>query len=269
MELLLQSVDRAIDLLFHLHGERRAQGVSDIARALALPKSTVHRLLQALVRRGLVERDAAGRYAPGTQLIALGLGAQERDPVVVAARAVLEEEAAALGETVFLTAPRGGAMVVVDKAEGAGFLRAAPRLGEAVPLHATAVGKLAFAFAPERFPLEGLRLERFTDRTVGDRSKLSAEVERVRRQGFAVNRGEWIDGLSVVAAPVLLDGGGEEPRLVAALAVAAASQRLRALGPLRLGRRTREAASRIEARLGAGEATRLRSRRTRRARRTA
>ncbi len=256
MELLLQSVDRAIDLLFHLHAEREARGVSDIARALALPKSTVHRLLQALVRRGLVEQDAGGRYEPGARLVALGLGAQERDPVVGVARPVLEEEARALGETVFLTAPRGSAMIVLDKAEGAGFLRAAPRLGEEVPLHATAVGKLAFAFAPERFPIEGAGLERFTERTVRERTTLRAEVERARKQGFAVNRDEWIDGLSVVAAPVMLETPDGEPRFVAALAVAAATQRLRALGPTRLGRRTREAARRIQARLGASPATR-------------
>jgi DNA-binding IclR family transcriptional regulator len=252
MELLLQSVDRAIDLLFHLHAERDARGVSDIARALALPKSTVHRLLQSLVRRGLVEQDAAGRYAPGARLIALGLGALERDPVVAVARPVLEEEARALGETFFLTAPRGGAMIVLDKAEGAGFLRAAPRLGEEVPLHATAVGKLAFAFAPDRFSVDDVGLDRHTDRTLRDRAALRAEVGRVRRQGFAVNRGEWIDGLSVVAAPVLIDTADGTPRFVAALAVAAATQRLRALGPARLGRRTREAARRIEAQLGAG-----------------
>jgi DNA-binding IclR family transcriptional regulator len=253
VELLLQSVDRAIDLLFHLHGEREPRGVSEIARALALPKSTVHRLLRALARRGLVEQEAGGRYAPGARLVGLGLGAQERDPVVGVARPVLEEEAQALGETVFLTAPRGAGMIVLDKAEGRGFLRAAPRLGEQVPLHATAVGKLAFAFAPERFPLEGAGLEGFTERTLRDREVLRAEVERARKQGFAENHGEWIEGLSVVAAPVLLDApGGGARRFVAALAVAAATPRLRELGPARVGRRTLEAARRIQARLGGG-----------------
>jgi len=65
-----------------------------------------------------------------------------------------------------------------------------------------------------------------------------------------VNRGEWIDGLAVVAAPVLREGPDGEPRLVAALAIAAAAERMRALGPGRIGRRARDAAHRIEARLG-------------------
>ncbi len=259
MELLLQSVDRAIDLLFHLHEEREPRGVSEIARALELPKSTVHRLLQALARRGLVEQEAGGRYTPGGRLVALGLGAQERDPVVSVARPVLEEEARALGETVFLMAPRGGELIVLDKAEGRGFLRAAPRLGEAVPLHATAAGKLAFAFAPERFPLESAVLEGFTERTLRDREALRAEVERAKKQSYAENHGEWIEGLSVVAAPVLLDAPGGGPRrFVGVLAVAAATPRLRGLGAARVARRTLEAARRIQARLGSPQSTKKR-----------
>jgi len=250
LELLLQSVDRAIDLLFHLHEHAQPRGVSEIARALGLPKSTVHRLLRALARRGLVEQDAR-RYAPGGRLVALGLGAQERDSVVAAARPILDEEARALGETVFLMAPRSAGMLVLDKAEGVGFLRAAPRLGELVPLHATAAGKLAFAFAPDRFPLESAALEGFTERTLRDRETLRAEVERARKHGFAENHGEWIDGLSVVAAPVLLDLAGAGRRLIAVLAVAAATPRLRELGTARVARRAVEAAKRIQARLGA------------------
>jgi DNA-binding IclR family transcriptional regulator len=262
MELLLQSVDRAIDLLFHLHAQRGPCGVSEISRELALPKSTVHRLLQALARRGLVEQEGGGRYAPGARLVALGLGAQERDPVVAAARPVLEAEAQALGETVFLTVPRNAGMLVLDKAEGAGFLRAAPKLGEQVPLHATAVGKLAFAFAPERFPLEEAALEGFTERTLRDREALRAEVERARKQGFAENHGEWIDGLSVVAAPILLDSAGGSRRFVAALAVAAATPRLRELGVSRIARRTVEAVRRIQARCGMAPVPSRKGRRT-------
>src|SRR5262245_60630428 len=140
------SIEKALDVLFHVAGAGSA-GVSEIARALALPKSTAHRLLAALGRRGLVERDTGGRYKPGLRILALGLGVLEREPVVAAARPVLEAEAEAIGETLFLSAARGGRIVVLDKAEGTGFLRAAPRVGSEVPVHATAVGKLQLAFA--------------------------------------------------------------------------------------------------------------------------
>lgn len=62
------SIEKALDVLFLLHREAGARGVTQIGRALGLPKSSAHRLLAALSRRGLVERDAAGRYRPGIGL---------------------------------------------------------------------------------------------------------------------------------------------------------------------------------------------------------
>ena len=74
----LTTVEKAVDVLFHLHREPAARGVTAIGRALGLPKSSTHRLLTALGRRGLVEKDDRGRYRPGIGLIALGLGALMR-----------------------------------------------------------------------------------------------------------------------------------------------------------------------------------------------
>lgn len=240
----LGTVERAVDVLFHLHAEEGPSGVSAIGRALGMSKSTVHRLLTALASRGLVERDGRGRYRPGMGLVALGLGALEREPVVLAARPVLEEEAAALGETVFLVAARSGSLVVLDKAEGTGFLRAAPRIGSSVPVHATAVGKLFLAFGGDQLAFPEDELEAFTERTAADPLALLAEVGRVRERGYAENREEWIPGLAVVAAPVLVRG-----RLEAAVAMAAPAPRVEVLGHGAVAQRAMAAAGRVGARL--------------------
>ena len=170
----LSTVEKAVELLYHLHESPAPQGVTAIGRALGVPKSSAHRLLTALCRRGLVEQDGRGRYGPGIGLVALGLGALEREPVVAAARPVLEQEADALGETFFLVGARAGRLVVLDKAEGSGFLRAAPRVGSSVPVHATASGKLFLAFAPEALAPAPEALERFTPRTPADAAALRA-----------------------------------------------------------------------------------------------
>jgi len=91
------TVEKAVDVLFHLHAEPHACGVTAIGRTLGLSKSSTHRLLTALSRRGLVEKDDRGRYRPGIGLVALGVGALDREPVVAAARPILEAEAQALG----------------------------------------------------------------------------------------------------------------------------------------------------------------------------
>jgi DNA-binding IclR family transcriptional regulator len=240
------SVDKAIDLLFHLHEGPGSQGVTELGRALGVPKSSAHRLLATLARRGLVERESSGRYRPGAGLIALGLGALDRDPIVALARPELEAEAATLGETVFLTAARAGQVVVLEKAEGTGFLRAAPRVGQVVPIHATAAGRLYLAFAPEAVRLEP-DLPAFTARTPRSPEALAAAVARARERGYDENRGEWIAGLAVLAAPVLASG-----RMVAALAVAAPESRLPAHASEAVARRLVAAARRVGARLRAG-----------------
>lgn len=236
----LTSLDKAIDVLEHLHDAGAARGITEIATALGVPKSSAHRLLKTLVRRGFAEQEAAGRYRVGPALIALGLGALDREPIAALARPVLEAEAAAIGETVFLVAPRGRELVVLDKAEGQGFLRAAPKVGQVVPIAATAVGRLAMAFDPARFPLAANPPVAFTAATQLSLEGVAAAIARARAEGFAMNRGEWIDGLSVVAAPVL--GAHEPPVFLGAVAVAAPSARLDALGPYAIAQRTLAAA---------------------------
>ncbi len=242
------TVEKAVDILFHLHAASGPQGVSAIGRSLGLPKSSAHRLLSALGRRGLVERTDRGRYQPGSALIALGLGVLEREPVVEASRPILEAEARSLGETFFLVAARSGELVVLDKSEGSGFLRASPQVGARVPVHATAVGKLYLAFAPDQVGADD-DLEAFTPDTVVDPARLSLAVAETRERGWASNHEEWIRGLTVLAAPVRVGG-----RQIAAVAVAAAAPRVSELGDDNLVDRVLLAATRIEARLRAGPA---------------
>ncbi len=251
------SLDKAIDVLEHLHDAGIPRGITEIASALGVPKSSAHRLLKTLVRRGFAEQEASGRYRTGPALIALGLAARDRDPIVALARPVLEREAEALGETVFLTAARGGGIVVLDKAEGRGFLRAAPTVGQRVPVAATAVGRLAMAFDPARFPLSAHPPVPFTEATLLDLASVAQEIERARRDGFAINRGEWIEGLSVVAAPVF--AAGEPPQLAGAIAVAAPTPRLDALGASAVAHRTAAAARLVSLRLAGRDPTWRRS----------
>ena len=163
------TVEKAIDVLFHLHGAESALGLGEIARALGLAKSSCHRLLASLAVRELVEQDESGRYRPGLALLTLGLGVQRREPVVALARDCLEAEAAELGETVFLVAERQGTLRVLDKCEGSGFLRAAPGVGDVIPADVTAAGKLY------RVHREGV----FAN-TVADAAVAAAERERAR-----------------------------------------------------------------------------------------
>lgn len=213
------TIEKALEVLFHLHSEGGPRGVTAIGRSLGLPKSTAHRLVTALGQRGLVERDDRGQYRPGMALVALGLGVLEHEPVVAAATPVLEETAAEVGETMFLAAARAGRLIVLDKCEGSGFLRASPRVGTEIPVHATAIGKVYLAFEPELVNLGAL--ERYTDYSPADADALRDEVETVRAQGWALQHDQWVEGLAAFAAPVRVRG-----RLVGAVALAGPTARV-------------------------------------------
>jgi DNA-binding IclR family transcriptional regulator len=236
------AVDKALDVLFYLHEAGEPQGVSDVGRGLSLPKSTAHRLLVALRRRALVEKDEAGRYRPGFGLLALAGGLLDREPLVAAAHGVLEREAAEFGETFFLVAARTGRLLVLEKAEGTGVLRVSPPIGSEIPVQATAVGKLYMAHAPEL--LRPSLPTRFTAHTIVDSRALAREVEAARTRGYAVNREEWIEGLGVIAAPILADG-----KIRGAVCTAMSSSRFATIDVRDVARRVIGAAARIARRL--------------------
>ena len=218
MEHSAATVEKAIDVLLHLHERAQPWGVSELSRALKLPKSSVHRLLTALRSRGLVEQDERGRYRPGMVLLALGLGVLEREPLVIAARPVLEAAAGELNETFFVVAARAGTLTVLDKVEGKGVLRAAPHLGQSIPVQGSAVGRLYLALAPAALrPARATRASRARPEKTPDDRELSV----VRKRGYAENVAGWIAGLAVFAGPVYL-----RARMVGAIAVALPTPRL-------------------------------------------
>jgi IclR family acetate operon transcriptional repressor len=186
------TVDKAVRVLDALHRVQGAASLAALASSLDMPKPTLHRLLASLCAHDLVEQLEDGRYALGVGLVRLGLSALAVDPFVRVARAELEREAHLFGETFFLVGARAGRLFVLDKVEGTGLLRAAPNVGTEVPADVTASGRLYLGHAPV------LLRDSAETRRVGKRA-----IERAVSQGHDLNQGEWITGLTVVAAPVL------------------------------------------------------------------
>lgn len=184
-------------MLEALREARGSLALAELAAQLELPKATTHRLLANLIDCDWVEADGRGRYRLGSGLLRLALGVLSEEPVVKAARPHLESAVAKLGETFFVVVARAGRLRVLDKVEGTGMLRAAPEVGSEVPAASTASGRLYAALAPEMLNSNSAELRSL---------KTSDAVARVRKAGFEVNHGEWIDGLGVVAAPVIVNG---------------------------------------------------------------
>jgi len=223
------TVDKAVRILEALARRAGSASLAELAATTKLPKPTLHRLLASLSVNDLVEQGSDGRYALGVGLVRLGLGALNGDPLVRLARSELERAVRAFGETFFVVGARAGRLVVLDKVDGTGLLRAAPSIGAEVPVELTASGRLYLGLAPE------LLLE--TER----RAKVSKRaVERAVERGYDVNEGEWIAGMVVVAAPVLALG-----RLFGTVACAGVATQLAGERRDEAIQRTRKIAARI------------------------
>jgi IclR family acetate operon transcriptional repressor len=227
------TVDKALSVLEALRGRGGFVALNDLARQLQLPKPTVHRLLASLAVHQLVERDGEGRYGLGVGLVRLGLSALAVDPLVRIVRPELERAVAGFGETFFLVTARAGKLVVLDKVEGNGMLRAAPGVGTEVPVESTATGRLYLGLSPNTLVVP--------ERT---RRVMREGVQRAIARGYDTNEGEWIAGLTVVAAPVQ-----QRAELMGTVACAGSAQQLVGERLREAIRSTREAAERASAAL--------------------
>ena len=219
----IQSVDRAAALLKAVADARRPPTVVELAAACGLNRSTAWRLLATLDAHGLVERDPVSqRYTLGYAFLRIAAGA-DVEPLVRRARPVLEQLARETGETTNLAVAKGFNLVYVDQVDPPQIM--SPNwFGRSVPLHATSAGKayLAFLGPDERLAVLPDRLERFTATTVTDRRALAAELEAVRRDGYATCVGELEESLFGASAPVL----SEQGRPVAVVSVWSTEHRL-------------------------------------------
>jgi DNA-binding IclR family transcriptional regulator len=227
----VQSVQRAAALLDAIADSAEPRTAPELAELCALNRSTAWRILATLEEEGLVERDA-GRYSIGHAVARLAAAATDALPRM--ARPHLEELAERTGETVSLAVPRRLRLVYVDQVQ-APHVMAADWLGRAVPLHATSTGKALLAFLPQDEIEAALTpaLQRFTDRTIIDPAELRAELDRTKRRGYAVSRGELETALWGASAPIR----DRQGRPVAVVSVWGAEGRLKAKGRLdELGR---------------------------------
>ncbi|HEY7967581.1 MAG TPA: IclR family transcriptional regulator [Solirubrobacteraceae bacterium] len=216
-----QAVDRGAQLLVSVLAAERPLGVTELALATELPKSTVSRLLGVLERHGLVAQDGErGALRPGPAILTYAQrGLYERN-IIALAESSLEVLAAASGETINLAVPGPGGVEHLSQADGRHFLGAGQWVGRRVDYHCTAVGKVFLAFGAARLPSGPL--EAHAPATIVTRDALETELRRVESRGHAAAIDELEPGLAAIAAPVR----GGDGRVVAALSITGPTLRL-------------------------------------------
>jgi DNA-binding IclR family transcriptional regulator len=222
----VQSIERALSLLEALEDSRGEVGIAELSKRVALHVSTAHRILATLVARGYARQNPeTGRYALGAKALHLAesyLGQMDLRRVV---RPVLERLTQETGETANLVILDRREALYLDKVESPQSLRIFSRIGRRAPLHCTAVGKVLLADRPKA-QVDALLgrgpLERLTRHTITSAGQVRRELEKVRDQGFALDREECEEGACCIAVPIRNAQGDVE----AALGISAPTTRL-------------------------------------------
>ncbi|NEU55550.1 IclR family transcriptional regulator [Halorussus sp. MSC15.2] len=196
-------------------------GVTEVAERLDLSKGSAYNHLATLEELGYaVNRD--GRYRLSLRFLDLGARIRDADGAYRVARSAVDQLAHSSGETASLVVEEAGEAVFVYRAGDDGTTHL--REGSRVPLHASAAGKAILANGPPE--ADGERLgddaEAPTDETITERNAFARELQTVRDQGLAFDRGELFADRRAVAAPIVTDDG----RAVGAVAVSGPADRM-------------------------------------------
>jgi IclR family transcriptional regulator, acetate operon repressor len=250
-----QSVRRAMSLLKVFSDARPEWGLTELARAVGLNKTTAYRLLTALQAEGMVARSpVSDAWRLGPEAITLGALALRSNDLMTAARSELEALVRETGETASLEVLVGDEVVILDGVEGPSLVGASSEVGTRWPAHATSTGKVLLA--AERSEVGKLprgrrselhhRLRKLTPRTITDPNRLDRELERVLERGWATAIEELEVGYVAVGAPVR----DHELRALAAISVGGPAARLTEDRLPELARSVVRTADRISRRLG-------------------
>ena len=215
-----QAVDRATSLLIAILNSEEPPLLSELARQLALPKSTTSRILGALERQGLIRRDRNSAYLGGEVLLRFASTQNQDAALISRMRPVLESLAAKTSESVNLAVPGTDDRKLSEQGEennGGGEKKGRGRRGKEKE---SALGKVLLAFSAA--PVKAGTLQTKTARTITSRATLNSELEKVRKTGYAIIDNELEDGLVAVAAPVF----GHDGNVVAAISISGPDARI-------------------------------------------
>ena len=200
------AIGRTCDVLNCFSAEEPILSFTAISQRLGLPKSSAHRLLKTMARKGLLIQAEGGRdYRLGYQLICWGMLAQSSVDLRSVALPALRALSQARDETTFLVVREGNYAVCLERVESRQPMRVTLHVGERAMLHAGASPKVLLAFLPEaerRHILDDLELVPLQPSTITSREALAAELATVRAQGYAISLEETAPGTMAIAAPV-------------------------------------------------------------------
>ncbi len=208
----IEAVDRAGRILFALAASSRQSSLLEIANRAGLSKPTAFRILATLMAEGLASQNPeTASYRLGALPLGLASAVLRSVPVRALARPIMTSIRDKVNETVVLAIREHDFRVNVDSVEALNAISQSQQIGVPIPLYAGATSRvfLAAMDAQELAAyLDRTELQSFSDTTLTERARLEDEVERVRKQGFALSTAEFTVG-GVAVARIIHDREGK------------------------------------------------------------
>jgi IclR family transcriptional regulator, pca regulon regulatory protein len=210
-----QSLERGLEILASFNSGRALLGVSELAREVALSRSTTHRYVATLAALGYLEQDVGTRkYRLGPKVLDLGFSAINSMELREISAPHLQRLSDETGHTVNMAILDGCDIVYIERCRsaqrGQREIDLNLHVGSRLPAYCTSMGKVLLAYltpAVRDAALDGVQLAQRGPNTLTRRTALFAELKRVRESGLAVNNEELAFGLRSIAVPVRGQGG--------------------------------------------------------------
>lgn len=189
--------------------ELNEASATELADHLDLAASTVLNHLGALQRRDYVVKKEGGQYRLGLRFLNLGMSVRNEQRLTLISQSAVDDLARETGEAAWAAVMEKHWVYFICNARGEDAIQAYGDLGSRRRPHANASGKAILAHLPEDTVAEIIDetgLEGFTESTITSRSALFEELESIRKQGYALNREERLDGGRAVSAAIIQDG---------------------------------------------------------------
>jgi IclR family pca regulon transcriptional regulator/IclR family acetate operon transcriptional repressor len=205
-------IDRMMEVLAAIEEEPRGATITDLAVAVAVPRTTVYRILKTLESHRVVRRSDLGAYTLGPRLRSLSARIPAQDggyDLAAVALPHLRRLSGEIGESSKVSIMESGATVVLVGVQGKREYALAIAEGQRLPIHAGAGSKVLLAHAGKAERETALRqpLEAFTERTYTRRAPLIRELAKVKRQGWSQDKGEFSPSVHAFGAPVIDSSG--------------------------------------------------------------
>ena len=237
--------------MVELIAEANGMGIRELSAKTGFPPPTVHRILKTLMERGYLRQNHENKhYLLSTQFLYFSDRVQQQFDLIPIARPHLEQLSADTEAGANLCVLDTRVVVYIDHVHSQKqMLRTFTRLGARAPLYATGVGKIFMTQMTSnelQDYLNDTKMERFTENTITNRKAMIREIDRVRKQGYAVDEQERAIGVRCIAAPVCNHDG----LIVAAISISGAAQLIPGKRIKPLSRLVMKSAAQISAELG-------------------